>query len=127
MPHTTATPPQALLDEIAQAALTGDALTLRQLTQDWLKANARLKDSKPPESEDHNVRVVAAAVVELLADRLSQNPPSWTTSIGGLDEPLFLLKSASSMRRLRELCISESPPALRRRNLFAPGNFLTFV
>jgi hypothetical protein len=37
------------------------------------------------------------------------------------------LKSAQTMRRLRETCIAESPLPLRRRGLYAPADFLTFA
>jgi hypothetical protein len=115
------------IDEIARAALDGDALLLRQLIQDWLRSAPRLCECPAPTSQDSDTRIVAAALLELLAERYGQAPPAWTASVGAFREPFFLLKSANTMRRLRELCESESPWPLRRRNLFAPANFLSFA
>ena len=69
---------------------------------------------------------IAAALVELLAERAGQRPPAWTCEIGAVSHPVFLLKAAEYMPRLRALCESESPEPLRRRGLFAPPEYLTF-
>ena len=115
------------LEDLAQAALTGDALRLRQLAHDWLRANPHLSDCPPPNSNDPRVPIIAAALIELFADRLNQQPPTWTAQIPSLANPLYLLKSAQTMPRLRAMCQAESPPPLRKRNLFAPANFLSFA
>jgi len=115
------------IDELAQAAIASDALRLRQFTQDWLREHPCITDSPAPASQDPTTRIIAAALVELFAQRSGQASPTWTESIGSLREPLFLLKSASTMPRLRQLCQAESPQPLRRRNLFAPANFLEFA
>jgi hypothetical protein len=117
----------AKLEDLAQAAIAGDALRLRQLAQDWLRDTPHLSECQPPDSSDPQVPIVAAALVELFADRLNQQPPSWTAQIAGLPNPLYLLKSAQTMPRLRTMCQAESPPPLRKRNLFAPANFLSFA
>jgi hypothetical protein len=115
------------LEDLAEAALTGDALGLRQLAQDWLRENARLGDCPPPHSDDPRVPIVAAALVELFAERFQQRPPGWTAQIEGMPNPFYLLRAARTMRRLRAMCDAESPPPLRRRNLFAPANYLSFA
>ena len=115
------------IDQLAEAALAGEALRLRQLTQDWLRENPRQTDCPSPVSENPDIRVIAAALVELFAQRSAQAPPPWSASIGAMREPFFLLKSAGTMRRWRELCEAESPLPLRSRNLFAPANFLLFA
>jgi hypothetical protein len=66
-------------------------------------------------------------LVELFALRLQQQPPWWTKEVGAVSEPTFLVKSALTMRRLRELCETQSPEPLRKRGLFAPPNFLEFA
>ena len=38
-----------------------------------------------------------------------------------------LLESATTLKRLRILCETESPLPLRRRGLYAPPNFLEFA
>jgi len=114
-------------EQLAQAALSGDALSLRSLTQDWLRENPRLTESAPPEASDATIVAIAAALVELLAQRRNEPAPDWTRSIGPVPSPIYLLKSAITMPRLRHLCETESPLPLRRRNLFAPPTFLEFV
>jgi hypothetical protein len=47
--------------------------------------------------------------------------------IGPVPEPVFLLESATRMKRLRILCETEAPEPLRKRGLFAPPDFLTFA
>jgi hypothetical protein len=67
---------------------------------------------------------LAAGLLELFAQRLNQPSPAWTQLVGALPEPLYLLKAAHTLRRLRELCESQSPEPLRRRNLYASPNYL---
>jgi hypothetical protein len=114
-------------EQLAEAALAGDALLLRSLTLDWLRENPSLAKLSPPQSQDETVNVVAAGLVDLLASRCGQSPPPWTANIGSLPQPFYLVKSAKTMRRLRELCDAQSPPSLRKRNLLAPPTFLTFA
>lgn len=116
-----------LIEQMARAALAGDALGLRSLTQDWLRENPRIHSALPPMTQEFELRVVAAALVELLAERSAQQPPHWTAEIGALREPVFLLKSAATLRRLRQQCETESPAPLRRRGLYAPANYLSFA
>jgi hypothetical protein len=115
------------LEQIAKAALAGDALTLRGLTQDFLRQTTRLADSKRPASSDPLVCIVAAGLIELLAERRREPAPPWASQIGAAHPPLYLVKSAQVMPRLRRLCESESPGPLRCRNLFAPPTFLEFA
>lgn len=115
------------IDELAEAALTGDALKLRSLSQDWVQENRPISRSAPPESRDATVRAIAAGLVELLAQRRGEAPPSWTSQIAAAPRRIYLVKTAQTMRRLRHLCETESPPPLRSRNLLAPPTFLEFA
>ena len=115
------------LEQLAAAALAGDALGLRSLVQDWLADNPRLAECPRPPSNDPEVLAVAAALVELFAQRAGQAPPDWSGRIGPLAQPRFLVRAAATMRRLRQMCETESPAPLRRRNLYAPANFLQFA
>lgn len=115
------------LESIARAALSGDSLLLRSLTQDWLRTCPRVSECSQPRTQDADVLIVAAALVELFADRLGQPAPAWTGAIGPMRAPRFLVAAAARLKRLRELCERESPDPLRRRNLFAPPNFLQFA
>lgn len=117
----------ATLEEIAQAALNYDSLRLRSLTQDFLRHTPQFASVPRPATEDARVLAVAASLLELLAARRGQTSPAWTKEIGSLPEPFFLLKAAGSMRRLRELCETQSPEPMRKRGLYAPPNFLEFA
>ena len=115
------------LEVIARAVLGGDALVVRSKVQDWLASSPRFDKCDPPDCADPSILAVAASLVELLASRRGQSAPGWTKSVGAVDRPLYLLKSAESMPRLRQLCDEESPEPLRKRRLFAPPNYLEFV
>jgi len=115
------------LEQMAEAALGGDALVLRALAQEWLRENPLIINSVPPTSNDADILATAAALVELLALRTQQPPPSWTARIGPVRNPTYLVKAARTMPRLRQSCAEESPLPLRRRGLFAPPDFLSFA
>ena len=115
------------IEQLAEAALNGESLLLRSLTQDLLRETPRLSDCLKPQTDDSRVMAAAASLVELLALRLSQTPPQWTQDVGALPEPIYLLKAAASMKRLRVLCETEAPEPLRKRGFYAPPNFLEFA
>lgn len=115
------------VEALATAALHRDSLQLRSLVQELVASNRALHALLRPESNDPRLLAVAAAIVELLAQRANEPAPDWTAEIGALPEPLFLLEAAHRMRRLRELCERESPEPLRKRHIYAPPDFLTFA
>jgi hypothetical protein len=115
----------ALLEDIARAAIEGEALAARSLTQDWLAENERLAEIARAVAADRTVMAVAAALVELFAMRRGQAAPAWSSEVGALDEPLFLVKNAAAMPRLRRLCELEAPEPLRRRRIYAPPDYLS--
>jgi hypothetical protein len=113
--------------QLAEAAMGDDALLLRSLVQDVLFQVDPLSALGPPETDDVRLQAVAASLVELLAERTGQAPPTWTGAVGPAPEPVFLVRAAGSMRRLRRLCLTEAPDALRRRRVFAPPNYLVMA
>lgn len=115
------------LETIAETALRRDALHLRSLVQDFLRANPRLYEIPRPATSNKQYLSIAAAFVELFAQRSGQLAPPWTRDIGAVTEPFFLVEAASGMKRLRTLCESETPEPLRKRGLYAPPNFLAFA
>jgi len=115
------------LDDLAAAALGGDALALRGFVQDLVRSFPVLAMVPPPASTDRRLLAVAAAIVELLAERSGQSPPIWTADIGPVSDPIHLLTAARTMIRLRRLCEAEAPWPLRRRGLYAPPNYLVWV
>jgi len=115
------------IEEIATVALERDGLQLRSLTQDYLRDNPSLVKTPRPEIIDERTLSMSAALLELFAMRTNQLPPSWTADIGPMKEAFFLLKSAAHMKRLRELCRTESPEPLRVRRFCAPPDYLAFA
>jgi hypothetical protein len=115
------------IEQLAQAALMRDHLKLRSLVQDLSRAKINFSKISRPSSSEPRLLAMSAALVELLASRNEQNPPSWTREIGPLVEPFFLLESAMTMKRLRVLCETQSPEPMRKRLLFAPPHFLEFA
>jgi len=65
----------ATLEDVAIAALSGDSLRTRSLMQDWLAARPDLQRLPPPLSQDSTTLSLLAALAELMAQRLGQNPP----------------------------------------------------
>jgi hypothetical protein len=116
--------PTAHLIEMAQALLSYEALQLRLFVQVWLREQPDLATLPQPNTVDPRLLVAAAALTELLAQRTHQQPPAWTAAIGALPEPFFVMRRAERPGFTRDLCLTESPEPLRRRNIFAPPNFL---
>lgn len=112
------------IEELAEAAINRDALSLRGLTQDLLRESPQLKDFPRPMDVDFKTLAAAAALIELFAERLHQEPPAWTRDIGALPEPIYLVRAAATMKRLRTLCELQAPEPLRKRGFYAPPNFL---
>lgn len=115
------------IEQLAEAALNGDSLLLRSLTQDLLREKPVLSEYPKPQTNDSRILAAAASLVELFAMRLQQTPPQWTKDVGGLPEPFYLLKAAKTMKRLRAMCEAEAPEPLRKRGFYAPANFLEFA
>jgi hypothetical protein len=115
------------LEQLAEAALQRDSLRLRSLVQDMTRAKTNWRTLPRPKTKDSRLLAIAASLAELLAMRQNQTPPAWTKEIGALKEPFFLLRSAETMKRLRVLCETEAPEPMRKRQLYAPPNFLEFA
>ena len=115
------------IEQLADAALKGDTLLLRSLTQDLLRERPQLGNYPRPQTDDPRLLAAAASLIELFALRLHQPAPSWTKEVGALPEPIFLVKAAATMKRLRVLCETQAPEPLRKRGFYAPPNFLEFA
>ncbi len=114
-----------IIEQIVQAALAQEALQLRSLIQQFLRDSPHFGELPEFNSEDPTKFALAAAIIELLAEQTEQIPPNWTIKAKPLPEPIFLLKSAANMKRLRLLCIEESPLPLKNRGFYAPPNYLS--
>lgn len=112
------------IEHVAEAALSGEALRLRGLVQEMLLEFPQLAEVPRPTTDDQRLLAIAAALVELIAVRAGQPAPSWTADIGPAPAPIYLVRSALTMRHLRHLCETGSPEPLKRRLLYAPPNYL---
>jgi hypothetical protein len=115
------------IEQVAEAVLKGEGLAARSLVQDFFSETPRLDNIPKPSVEDTRLLAASASLLELFAVRLGQDAPAWTKTIGPLPEPIFLLKAATTMKRLRALCEAESPEPLRKRGFYAPPNYLEFA
>jgi len=116
-----------LIDLLVNAAWRRDGLQVRSLAQDIVRAYPKIATIPRPQTADLYALAMAAALAELLALRRGQVAPRWTNEVGASPESFFLLEAAQSMRNLRHLCETESPEPLRKRQLYAPPDFLSFV
>jgi len=115
------------LHELVNALLHHDMLTARQMVADARRAAFVWSSVPEPRGFDASAQAVAAGVVEMLAARARQSPPSWTASVRRSPTPVFLVRAALTMPRLRRLCEAEGPEPLRRRDVMAPPDFLTLA
>jgi len=117
----------ARIEQLAEAILKKEGIIVRSLVQDFFSENPHLADIPKPSVDDAHLLAASASLLELFARRTGQEAPAWTKTIGPLPEPVFLLKAATTMKHLRELCERESPEPLRKRGFYAPPNFLEFA
>lgn len=109
--------------ELVTALLSGDLLAARQLVVDVQRVLSVQRVAKPEGLADREL-VVAAALVELLAERVHVSPPEWTSSIGPLPAMFVLDPGLEDMPRSFAHAKVAGPEPLRRRNLIAPPDFL---
>jgi hypothetical protein len=114
-------------ENIAIQILANEPLQVRSLVQDWLRSAPVFAHEPAPTSRDARVRTVAAALVELLAERAGQAAPAWTATVAKLATPVFLVEAAQHSPKLRARIERESPEALRKRNVFAPPGYLELI
>ena len=112
------------LDDLVHALVSYDAIGARQWVADAARAATVWEHIPEPRGLDATAMAVAAGVVELLAGRSGQRPPSWTAGVPAAPQPLFLVRAASTMPRLRRICEESAPEPLRKRKILAPPEFL---
>jgi hypothetical protein len=114
------------IEQVAASALAREGLRTRHLAQTFLRQTPRLSNVPQPEIASSDVLAAAAALIELFAERRGEQPPQWAKSIRREGAPIFLLTCKPGSFTY-QLCLTESPPPLRERNLYAPENYLTFA
>lgn len=111
--------------DLIDALVAREALAARQWIADASRSGWDWSEVEQPPRLDPQRLAVAAAVVELMAQRQGRLAPAWTSAVPALPVPLFLVRAAESLPRLRRLCEEEGPEPLRRRRILAPPDFLT--
>src|SRR4051812_2632561 len=112
------------LTDLVQRLLAYDTLAARQWVADAQREHVVWSALTRPDLDGVELSL-AAGLAELLAARAGQTPTAWTAAVPGVAEPVFLVRAAETMPRLRHLCETEGPEPLRRRHLLAPPDFLT--
>ena len=114
------------IEVLIKSILGGRPLDARQWVADAQRAGVRFDHMPKPHLDDSIELALAAGITELLASRVHQAPPSWTSEVGQLPEPFYVGKLAR-MPRSAEEARCNGPEPLRRRNVFASPNFLSLV
>ena len=81
-----------MLADLVSALLSYDTLAARQWVADAHREGLSWSDVPAPQGFDSNGMVVAASMVELLAERAGQPAPQWTKTIPSAQEPILLLR-----------------------------------
>jgi hypothetical protein len=110
--------------ELVHAVLAGDLLTARQWVADASRSAIQFEAVARPDDLFGRDLTVAAALVELLANRAGEAPPPWTHSVGPEREPLVLDPGLEQMPRSFAVARASGPEPLRKRNLIALPDFL---
>ena len=113
------------LTSLVRSLLSHDTLSARQWVSDVLKERPIWATVARPEGLSAIELALAAAVAELMAERVQQKAPAWVFNVEGISAPVYLVESAKTLPRLRRLCQEEGPWPLRRRGFLAPPEFLT--
>ena len=113
------------LRDLVEALLARDPMRARQWADDAAHEGMIWTDVPRPVGWSALEGAVAAGVAELFASRAHQAPPLWTAGVGRAPEPVYLVRAAERMPRLRQSCETEGPEPLRVRRIYAPPEFLT--
>ncbi len=115
------------LRDLVEAVLGGDLLRARQWVTDARREGLDFERLQCPREIEGRGLIVAAALVELLADRAGGKPPPWTHSVGAERESLVLDPGLEEMPRSFARAKVYGPEAFRKRNLLALPDFLDVV
>lgn len=112
------------LPEFISAVLSGDLLRARQWVADMRRDNVRWESIGFPEEMDRRSLAVAAALLELFANRAGATPPPWTHTVGALDDLVVLDPGLETMSRSFAYAKEHGPVSLLSRNLIALPDLL---
>lgn len=91
------------LRDLVAALLRRDALGARQCVADAARERFDWSGVGEPHDLSPAGRAVAAAVVEMMAERMGRRPAAWTAAVPAAPERLFLVEAAEVLPRLRFL------------------------
>lgn len=80
-----------------------------------------------PERVPPDEAAVAAALVEIMAERMGVQAPAWTREVGATSKPLFIPPSLEHMPRARARAARECPEPARRRGILMLEDVLTIA
>lgn len=116
------------IDEVARAALGDDGLEQQMTLLAFVHDEPVLANVVQPTGVDEIVLAASASILELLAEHGRQQPPGWTAEIGALSHPVYLgMGDMVQNPRWVEMAHRDAPEALRKRNIYSMGEYLTFA
>jgi len=98
-------------------------LTVCQIIKDAARAGFSWSDAPPPDFPYVRARAVYASLVELLAWRNGDDPPTWTKDVGPAPAPVFLVRSAKHCPFFLRLTLM-TPACMTERNVFALPDYM---
>jgi hypothetical protein len=98
-------------------------LTVCQIVKDAARAGFSWSDAPPPDFPYVRARAVYASLVDLLAWRNGDDPPTWTRGIGPAPAPVFLVRSAKRCPFFLRLTLM-TPACMAERNVFALPDYM---
>lgn len=115
------------LAEVIRAARRGDDLVVRQWIADCVRERVDWSAFRRPPNIVGDDLAIAAGLVEIMAANALQASPTWTGEVPAASEEIFLSPLARQMRRTREVCRTQGPEPLRKRQIMAPPGYLTIA
>jgi len=112
------------IEILVRAILAGDLIAAREWIADARRCDFSWNSVMRPVGLDTNELVVAAGLLELLAQRDGISAPAWTSGVQAASELIILDPGLERMRRTFERARTDGPEPLRRRNIVAPADFL---
>jgi hypothetical protein len=112
------------LSDLVHSLTAGDLLAARQWVADARRSKLEWPACDQPRGLSGREMAIAAGLAELLAERAGATPPAWTATVGGTGAPLFLDPGLEVMPRTLKHAMAEAPEPLRKRNIYAPRDFL---
>lgn len=111
--------------DLVEALQADDLLSARQWVKDAYRMGLSFPDLPRPQGLDAERLAAAASLVELLSGRAGKLPPAWTAEVPPAPGEVWLDRALEGIPFLKERCLTDAPPALKRRNVYALPDFLS--